>query len=209
MTNNMLREWSSFSDSNVVLEYQENKLGGKDCYLRGIAIQADKRNLNERIYPLSEIANAVQVMAQRLQRGESILVECDHPETLTINLDRVAAQITKVWMDGHNGMAEIKLLPTSHGKNIRAMLEAGVKLGVSSRGSGNVDHNGIVSDFEIVTIDIVAQPSAPDAYPEAVFESLQNKYGSPANGKKAIAEGKRSTTKVESEIHDFFKKLKG
>lgn len=209
MTNNMLREWSSFSDSNVVLEYQENKLGGKDCYLRGIAIQADKRNLNERIYPLSEIANAVQVMAQRLQRGESILVECDHPETLTINLDRVAAQITKVWMDGHNGMAEIKLLPTSHGKNIRAMLESGVKLGVSSRGSGNVDHNGIVSDFEIVTIDIVAQPSAPDAYPEAVFESLQNKYGSPANGKKAIAEGKRSTTKVESEIHDFFKKLKG
>lgn len=209
MTNNMLREWSSFSDSNVVLEYQENKLGGKDCYLRGIAIQADKRNLNERIYPLSEIANAVQVMAQRLQRGESILVECDHPETLTINLDRVAAQITKVWMDGHNGMAEIKLLPTSHGKNIRAMLESGVKLGVSSRGSGNVDHNGIVSDFEIVTIDIVAQPSAPDAYPEAVFESLQNKYGSPANGKKSIAEGKRSTTKVESEIHDFFKKLKG
>lgn len=209
MSNNMLREWSSFSDSNVVLEYQENKLGGKDCYLRGIAIQADKRNLNERIYPLSEIANAVQVMAQRLQRGESILVECDHPETLTINLDRVAAQITKVWMDGHNGMAEIKLLPTSHGKNIRAMLEAGVKLGVSSRGSGNVDHNGIVSDFEIVTIDIVAQPSAPDAYPEAVFESLQNKYGSPANGKKAIAEGKRSTNKVESEIHDFFKKLKG
>lgn len=209
MSNNMLREWSSFSDSNVVLEYQENKLGGKDCYLRGIAIQADKRNLNERIYPLSEIANAVQVMAQRLQRGESILVECDHPETLTINLDRVAAQITKVWMDGHNGMAEIKLLPTSHGKNIRAMLEAGVKLGVSSRGSGNVDHNGIVSDFEIVTIDIVAQPSAPDAYPEAVFESLQNKYGSPANGKKGIAEGKRSTNKVESEIHDFFKKLKG
>lgn len=209
MSNNMLREWSSFSDSNVVLEYQENKLGGKDCYLRGIAIQADKRNLNERIYPLSEIANAVQVMAQRLQRGESILVECDHPETLTINLDRVAAQITKVWMDGHNGMAEIKLLPTSHGKNIRAMLESGVKLGVSSRGSGNVDHNGIVSDFEIVTIDIVAQPSAPDAYPEAVFESLQNKYGSPASGKKAIAEGKRSTNNVESEIHDFFKKLKG
>lgn len=209
MMNNMLREWSSFSDSNVVLEYQENKLGGKDCYLRGIAIQADKRNLNERIYPLSEIANAVQVMAQRLQRGESILVECDHPETLTINLDRVAAQITKVWMDGRNGMAEIKLLPTSHGKNIRAMLESGVKLGVSSRGSGNVDHNGIVSDFEIVTIDIVAQPSAPDAYPEAVFESLQNKYGSPANGKKSLAEGKRSTNAVESEIHDFFKKLKG
>lgn len=205
---NMIREWSSFSDSNIVLEYQDNKLGGRDCYLRGIAIQADKRNLNERVYPLSEIAKAVQNMAQRLQRGESILVECDHPETLTINLDRVAAQITKVWMDGHNGMAEIKLLPTSHGKNIRAMLESGVKLGVSSRGSGNVDHNGIVSDFEIITIDIVAQPSAPDAYPEAVFESLQNKYGSPANGRKNLVETK-NTNNVEAEIVDFFKKLKG
>ena len=206
---NMIREWSSFSDSNIVLEYQENKLGGKDCYLRGIAIQADKRNLNERIYPLNEIAHAVEVMQQRLQRGESILVECDHPETLTINLDRVAAKITKVGMEGHNGMAEIKLLPTSHGKNIRAMLEAGVKLGVSSRGSGNVDHNGIVSDFEIVTIDIVAQPSAPDAYPEAVFESLNYKYGSPANGRKSIVENKKVPTSVENEIHDFFKKLKG
>ena len=210
MMNNMLREWSSFSDSNVVLEYQENKInGGKDCYLRGIAIQADKRNLNERIYPFNEIANAVNIMQERLQRGESILVECDHPETLTINLERVAAQITKVWMEGHNGMAEIKLLPTSHGKNIRAMLEAGVKLGVSSRGSGNVDHNGIVSDFEIVTIDIVAQPSAPDDYPQAVFESLNSKYGSPTNGRKALAEQNSSTSKVESEIHDFFKKLKG
>ena len=204
---NMIREWSSFNDSNVVLEYQENKLGGKDCYLRGIAIQADKRNLNERVYPLHEIANAVNNMAQRLQKGESILVECDHPETLTINLDRVAAQITKVWMDGQNGMAEIKLLPTSHGKNIRAMLESGVKLGVSSRGSGNVDHNGFVSDFEIVTIDIVAQPSAPDAYPQAVFESLNNKYGTPTNGRKNLAENKVSKSKLESEIYDFFKKL--
>lgn len=207
---NMIREWSSFNDSNIVLEYQENKLtGSKDCYLRGITIQADKRNLNERIYPHNEIANAVNNMAERLRRGESILCECDHPETLTINLDRVAAMITKVWMEGSNGMAEIKMLPTAQGENIRRMLEAGVKLGVSSRGSGNVDHNGIVSDFEIVTIDIVAQPSAPEAYPKAVFESLFNPTGSSTStGKRSVSESKQAST-VDNEIHDFFKKLKG
>lgn len=205
----MIREWSSFNDSKIVLEHRDNPMGGKDCYLRGISIQADQRNKNERIYPFAEIAHAVENMNQRLMSGESILCECDHPETLTINLDRVAAMITKVWMEGKNGMAEIKLLPTAHGENIRKMLESGVKLGVSSRGSGNVDHNGIVSDFEIVTIDIVAQPSAPDAYPTAVFESLMSKYGSPLSGnKKAIVES-QSSNGVENEIHAFFKKLKG
>ena len=204
----MIREWSSFHDSNVVLEHRDNGFGGRDCYLRGIAIQADQRNLNERIYPLSEITRAVNNMNQRLAKGESILVECDHPETLTINLDRVAAMITKVWMEGANGMAEIKLLDTAHGQNIRKMLEAGVKLGVSSRGSGNVDYNGIVSDFEIITIDIVAQPSAPEAYPTAVFESLMSKYGSPCNSSKKITESKK-VNNLDSEIYDFFKKLKG
>ncbi|EHU8780867.1 hypothetical protein N0S44_000097 [Escherichia coli] len=204
----MIREWSSFNDSKVVLEHRDNGFGGRDCYLRGIAIQADQRNLNERIYPLSEITRAVNNMNQRLAKGESILVECDHPETLTINLDRVAAMITKVWMEGANGMAEIKLLDTAHGQNIRKMLEAGVKLGVSSRGSGNVDYNGIVSDFEIITIDIVAQPSAPEAYPTAVFESLMSKYGSPCNGSKKITESKK-VNNLDSEIYDFFKKLKG
>ncbi|EMR6007010.1 hypothetical protein WJW27_003760 [Escherichia coli] len=204
----MIREWSSFNDSKVVLEHRDNGFGGRDCYLRGIAIQADQRNLNERIYPLSEITRAVNNMNQRLAKGESILVECDHPETLTINLDRVAAMITKVWMEGANGMAEIKLLDTAHGQNIRKMLEAGVKLGVSSRGSGNVDYNGIVSDFEIITIDIVAQPSAPEAYPTAVFESLMSKYGSPCKSSKKITESKK-VNNLDSEIYDFFKKLKG
>lgn len=204
----MIREWSSFNDSKVVLEHRDNGFGGRDCYLRGIAIQADQRNLNERIYPLSEITRAVNNMNQRLAKGESILVECDHPETLTINLDRVAAMITKVWMEDANGMAEIKLLDTAHGQNIRKMLEAGVKLGVSSRGSGNVDYNGIVSDFEIITIDIVAQPSAPEAYPTAVFESLMSKYGSPCNSSKKITESKK-VNNLDSEIYDFFKKLKG
>lgn len=210
----MLREWSSFVDSKVILEYQENKSGGRDCYLKGIAIQADKRNLNERVYPHHEIQRAIKLMHEKIERGESILCECDHPETLTINLDRVAGMITQVWMEGTNGMATIKILPTTHGENIRKLLESGVKLGVSSRGSGNVDHNGVVSDFEIVTIDIVAQPSAPDAYPKAVFESLYNKTGlaiSGAANKANVLEStneKYGNSKLESEIVHFFDKLK-
>lgn len=207
----MIREWSSFSDSKIVLEYKEDNITGrKDCYLKGIAIQADVRNLNERVYPFDEITNAVRQMAEKLARGESILCECDHPETLTINLDRVAGMITQVWMEGANGMATIKLLPTSHGENIRKMLEAGVKLGVSSRGSGNVDHNGIVSDFEIITIDIVAQPSAQEAYPKAVFESLFNPSGASMRGdSKPIYESSKGVSAIENEIHQFFKNIKG
>ncbi|UYE98680.1 structural protein [Xanthomonas phage XbC2] len=207
---NMIREWSSFNDSKIVLEYKEDQnTGRKNCYLKGIAIQADQRNLNERVYPYAEIANAVKNMAERISRGESILCECDHPETLTVNLDRVVGMITQVWMEGPNGMATIMLLDTTHGKDIRTMIESGVKLGVSSRGSGNVDHNGIVSDFEIVTIDIVAQPSAPDAYPKAVFESLNSKYGAPVAGSNRVFESQKGrNNSIDDEIHQFFKNLK-
>jgi len=84
-----------------------------------------------------------------------------------------------MWMDGEAGCGKMKILPTPMGELIKTLLTSGVKLGVSSRGSGNVDdRTGHVSDFEIVTIDVVAQPSAPNAYPKAIYESLMNmKYG--------------------------------
>jgi ABC-type phosphate transport system ATPase subunit len=84
-----------------------------------------------------------------------------------------------MWMDGDAGCGKLKILPTPMGELIKTLLTSGVKLGVSSRGSGNVDdRTGHVSDFEIVTIDVVAQPSAPNAYPKAIYESMMNmKYG--------------------------------
>jgi hypothetical protein len=86
--------------------------------------------------------------------------------------------IENMWMDGPAGYGKLKILPTPMGGIVKSMLDSGVKLGVSSRGSGNVDdNNGHVSDFEIVTVDIVAQPSAPHAYPKAVYESLLNMKG--------------------------------
>ena len=87
--------------------------------------------------------------------------------------------ITEMWMDGPNGYGKLKVLPTPMGTLVKTMLESGVKLGVSSRGSGNVmeDGSGQVSDYEIITVDVVAQPSAPGAYPTPIYEHLLNARG--------------------------------
>ena len=120
----------------------------------------------------------MKTLNDQIQNGYSVLGEVDHPDDLKVNLDRVSHMITNMWMEGPNGYGKFKILPTPMGNLIRTMLEAGVKLGVSSRGSGNVDDmSGKVSDFEIITVDIVAQPSAPGAYPTPVYEHLMNSRG--------------------------------
>jgi hypothetical protein len=128
---------------------------------------------------VDEIEKAVDTLNKQITEGYSVLGEVDHPDDLKINLDRVSHMINNMWMDGANGFGKLKILPTPMGQLIKTMLESGVKLGVSSRGSGNVnDMDGKVSDFEIITVDIVAQPSAPNAYPKAIYESLMNmKHG--------------------------------
>jgi len=168
-----LRETLSFDQAQVVLESDEKD--GKSLYLKGIAIQGGIRNANQRVYPVDEIERAVKTLNDQIQNGYSVLGEVDHPEDLKVNLDRVSHMITQMWMEGPNGYGKMKILPTPMGNLIRTMLESGVKLGVSSRGSGNVnDMNGKVSDFEIITVDVVAQPSAPGAYPTPVYEHLMN-----------------------------------
>lgn len=171
-----LRENLSFTEARVVLESDDKE--GKNLYLKGIAIQGGIKNANQRVYPVSEITIAVKTLNDQIQNGYSVLGEVDHPDDLKVNLDRVSHMITDMWMDGPNGYGKMKILPTPMGNLIRTMLEAGVKLGVSSRGSGNVNEmNGQVSDFEIITVDIVAQPSAPGAYPTPVYEHIMNMRG--------------------------------
>ena len=171
-----LREHLSFDQANAVVESDDKD--GKSLYLKGIAIQGGIRNQNQRVYPVKEIEAAVKTLNDQIQNGYSVLGEVDHPDDLKVNLDRVSHMITQMWMDGPNGYGKMKILPTPMGQLIRVMLESGVKLGVSSRGSGNVDdRSGNVSDFEIITVDIVAQPSAPGAYPTPVYEHLLNTRG--------------------------------
>jgi hypothetical protein len=171
-----LREHLSFDQAQVMLESDDKD--GKNLYLKGIAIQGGIRNANQRVYPVDEIERAVKSLNDQIQNGYSVLGEVDHPDDLKVNLDRVSHMITQMWMEGPNGYGKMKILPTPMGNLVRTMLESGVKLGVSSRGSGNVnDMNGQVSDFEIITVDIVAQPSAPGAYPTPVYEHLMNMRG--------------------------------
>ena len=135
---------------------------------------------NQRVYPVNEIGRAVNTLNDQIKGGYSVLGEVDHPEGLNINLDRVSHMITEMWMDGPNGYGKLKVIPTPMGQLISTMINNGVKIGVSSRGSGNVkeDGSGEVSEFEIITVDCVAQPSAPGAYPTPIYEHLMNtKHG--------------------------------
>jgi hypothetical protein len=169
-----LKENLTFDRANIIVE-SVSEGDKKSLYMKGIFIQGGVKNANERVYPVSEIETAVETLNQQIVEGNSVLGEVDHPDDLKINLDRVSHMITNMWMDGPNGFGKLKILPTPMGQLVQTMLESGVKLGVSSRGSGNVDDmTGKVSDFEIVTVDIVAQPSAPNAYPKAIYEGLMN-----------------------------------
>jgi len=161
---------------------------------------------NERVYPVSEIESAVGTLNTQITEGYSVLGEVDHPDDLKINLDRVSHMITSMWMDGANGFGKLKILPTPMGELVSTMLQSGVKLGVSSRGSGNVnDANGHVSDFEIVTVDIVAQPSAPNAYPKAIYEGMMNmKHG---HKTLEIAKDAQSNAKVQRYLKEEVMRL--
>lgn len=171
-----LRENLTFDAARLEVLTEEASDGkGKNLYLKGICIEGGVKNANQRVYPISEIQKAVTQINEQIKTGHSVLGEVDHPDDLKINLDRVSHMITDMWMDGHAGYGKLKILPTPMGNLVKTMLESGVKLGVSSRGSGNVNEgNGQVSEFEIITVDVVAQPSAPNAYPKAIYEGLMN-----------------------------------
>ena len=174
---NLLSENLTFDQAKMVVESTENSNGGKDLFLKGICIQGGVRNANERVYPVSEIGRAVKTLNDQIETGYSVLGEVDHPEGLNINLDRVSHMMTNMWMEENNGYGKMKILPTPMGQLVKTMLESGVKLGVSSRGSGEVNESGDVSGFEIITVDVVAQPSAPGAYPTPIYEHLMNARG--------------------------------
>lgn len=205
-----LRERLSFDQAQMTVEARETANGGKDLYMEGIFIQGDKKNFNERVYPLNEIARAVESIKSRLGQGYSVLGEADHPEDLQVNIDRVSHMVTEMWMNGSDGYGKLKILPTPMGNIIRTLLESGVKLGVSSRGSGNVGSDGKVSGFEIVTVDIVAQPSAPEAYPTPIYERmmLDRRRAALMDVAYAATYDRSAQKHLQSEVTRFIQNLK-
>lgn len=153
---------------------QESSNDGKNMWLNGIFMMAEQKNRNGRVYPFNEISAAVTSMTQKIAESKGILGELDHPNSLQIGLDRVSHKITEVRMEGNNAVGKMQLLDTPMGNIAKAIIQSGVAIGVSSRGAGNVNESGQVSGFTAVTVDIVATPSAQNAYPTSVYESLMH-----------------------------------
>lgn len=205
-----LVESLTYDQAGLKTQLVENASGGKDLYMEGIFIQGGVKNQNQRVYPVSEIARACNVIAEKIKNGYSVLGEADHPDDLQVNLDRVSHMITNMYMNENNGIGKLKILPTPMGNIVKTLLESGVKLGVSSRGSGNVNESGGVTDFEIVTVDIVAQPSAPNAYPKAIYERVMNDRRRSAlmDVASAVRHDTRAQRYLQEEVLRFINNLK-
>lgn len=206
----VLQEYVSGSTGNLVEETDLRGNKAKHWYLDGILMQGEIENRNGRIYPLAEIQSAVSSLANRIQlfkegKGEPVLGELDHPDTLVVNLDRVSHTIDEVHVEGNDGKGRMKILSAVPcGKIVEGFLTEGIPLGVSTRGSGNVDeYTNQVSDFDIVTVDIVATPSAMDARPTAIYEKLMaDKVGKKLlnNAQDSILSNNKFTSELNDDI---------
>lgn len=172
MEKQVLIERFTPAEASLIVEASQS---GKDLYLVGNFMSGNLKNKNQRIYPTEEIASAVGNIMEQIQGGFSLLGELDHPDSLSISLDRVSHMITEMKMVGDYAVGKAKILNTPTGNIARALVEGGVKLGVSSRGSGEVGHDGKVRNFSIVTVDIVSNPSGTNCYVDPIVESYNSK----------------------------------
>lgn len=175
MSSILLFEELAPSEARVIMN--ESAEGSKSMWLNGVCMQSSIKNRNGRNYPLKEISEAVLNAQTRIKENNGIFGELDHPQTLNINSDRISHVITEMWMSGNDAYGKAKLLNTPMGLIAQELLKSGVKIGVSSRGAGNVTESGDVNGFQFVTYDIVITPSAPGATPGMMYESLMSKQG--------------------------------
>ena len=159
-----------------ITEAKEN--GGKNYKIRGIFMQADVKNRNGRVYPMEILEKEVTKYNKNFIRENRAFGELGHPEGPTVNLERVSHMITELHPDGKNFIGEAKIMDTPMGKIVKNLMDEGAKLGVSSRGMGSLDSkngaNYVKDDFYLATAaDIVADPSAPNAFVEGIMEGKE------------------------------------
>jgi hypothetical protein len=157
---------------------EEKDGGSKEMKIRGIFMQADQKNRNGRVYPFPVLEKEVKRYNKEFVAEGRAFGELGHPEGPTVNLDRVSHMITKLEADGKNFIGEAKLLSTPMGEIAKALIKDGGKLGVSSRGMGSLESRGganyVKDDFYLATAaDIVADPSAPQAFVEGIMEGKE------------------------------------
>ena len=156
----------------------EEKNGKKDYKIKGIFMQADIKNRNGRIYPVGTLAKEVKRYNEQFINKKRAFGELGHPDGPTVNLERVSHMITSLKPEGKNFVGEAKIMDTPYGKIVKNLIDEGAKLGVSSRGMGSLQSgsqgNVVGKDFYLATAaDIVADPSAPDAFVEGIMEGKE------------------------------------
>ena len=172
-----MRLISEYHDSNLQVITEKKKDGSKSYVIEGVFMQADKKNRNGRVYEKSILEGAVnKYVKEQVETGRAV-GELNHPDGPTINLDKVSHKITELNFEGSDVIGKASILNTPMGKIVEGLLEGGVKLGVSSRGMGTlVNKQGashVGKDFMLSTVDIVQDPSAPEAFVNGIMEGVE------------------------------------
>lgn len=160
----------------ILSEKTVSENGDKNWYISGIFAQAEVPNKNKRIYPISILEREVNLFKENFISTNRAVGELSHPNTMEINPDRAAILIESLDKSGNDFMGKARVLPTPCGKIVQGLLEGGVKVGVSTRGCGSLKKkdNGIsevADDYRLFTVDVVLNPSAPNAIVDSIFES--------------------------------------
>ena len=169
-----------FSEAVEEVQYitEAKEGGGKNYKIKGIFLQADIKNRNGRVYPMEILEKEVARYNKKFINENRAYGELGHPEGPTVNLERVSHMVTELYPDGKNFIGEAKIMETPMGKIVKNIMDEGGKLGVSSRGMGSLDQkngaNYVRDDFYLATAaDIVADPSAPNAFVEGIMEGKE------------------------------------
>jgi hypothetical protein len=167
---------SEYHDSNIQVITEAKSDGKKEYFIEGVFMQADKKNRNGRIYERSILEGAVNKYVEEQVKTGRAVGELNHPDGPGINLDKVSHRITELRFEGSDVIGKASILQTPMGKIVEGLLEGGVKLGVSSRGMGSLEKkNGVMQvgkDFMLATVDIVQDPSAPEAFVNGIMEGV-------------------------------------
>ena len=188
-------------DTDYIIE-QDEKSGNKNYKIKGIFMQADIKNRNGRIYPMEILQKEVKRYNKEYITQKRAFGELGHPDGPTVNLERASHLITGLYPDGKNFVGEAKVLSTPMGNIVKSLMDDGAKLGVSSRGMGSLDQkngaNYVRNDFYLATAaDIVADPSAPNAFVEGIMEGKEWVWN---NGSLVEAELERAKQRIETRV---------
>jgi hypothetical protein len=156
---------------------KEGKDGKRSSFIEGIFMQAEQKNRNGRVYPKSVLTGAInKYVTEQVNRGRAV-GELNHPDSPSINLDKVSHRITELKWSGNDVIGKALVLDTPMGRIVKGLMEGGVKLGVSSRGMGSLEEkngvNYVMDDFTLATVDIVQDPSAPAAFVNGILEGVE------------------------------------